>query len=268
MNNDIILTGPPRSGTTLACYLLNKVDDTIALHEPMNLQMFPDPESGLKAVRSFFPKMRNSLIEKGVALSKVKDGNIPSNPFEDDATNKRNSVVIKATVHFEKPLSGQFKLIIKHNGHFTFLLPQLQNYFPIYILLRNPVAVLASWNSIKAPVSGGNLRVLKFLKPKLYNSLESIPDLISRQIQLLDYMYKAYIMTTKAVFLRYEDLIASQGRILSCISPAADQLCEQLESKNKNPLYDSDISQKIKTQLLAFKGAYINYYPVKSIENY
>ncbi len=34
-HNNIILTGIPRSGTTLICYLLNKIPNTVALHEPM-----------------------------------------------------------------------------------------------------------------------------------------------------------------------------------------------------------------------------------------
>ena len=38
---DIVLTGVPRSGTTLICYLLNKVPDAIALHEPMAVAEFP-----------------------------------------------------------------------------------------------------------------------------------------------------------------------------------------------------------------------------------
>jgi len=33
---DIILTGIARSGTTLTCALLNKLPQTVALHEPMN----------------------------------------------------------------------------------------------------------------------------------------------------------------------------------------------------------------------------------------
>jgi hypothetical protein len=33
--NDVVLTGLPRSGTTLTCHLLNKLPDTVALHEPM-----------------------------------------------------------------------------------------------------------------------------------------------------------------------------------------------------------------------------------------
>jgi hypothetical protein len=33
---NVVLTGLPRSGTTLVCRLLNKLPDTVALHEPLS----------------------------------------------------------------------------------------------------------------------------------------------------------------------------------------------------------------------------------------
>jgi len=268
MPNDIIFTGPPRSGTTLACFLLNKVADTIALHEPMNLRMFPDPVAGLVAVRSFFPAMRQSLLKDGTALSKVKDGMIPANPFGAEGANGRASIVNKGLVHFDKPLSPDFKLIIKHNGHFTFLLPELQDHYPIFVLLRHPVATIASWNSIEAPVAKGNLRVLQTLNPTLYTTLEAVPDLLDRQVQLLDEMYQAYLKATQATYLSYEDLISSGGSSLASISSEAAKLSVELASKNSNPLYDENLCTRIKAQLLARSGAYLDFYSPSVIENF
>ena len=34
-DRNIVLTGPGRSGTTLTCFLLNKLPDTVALSEPI-----------------------------------------------------------------------------------------------------------------------------------------------------------------------------------------------------------------------------------------
>jgi len=268
MGNDTILTGPPRSGTTLACYLLNKTADTIALHEPMNLQMFPDRKTGLQSARSFFPEMRASLLENGTAISKVSEGMIPANPFGDTGEGGRSSIVRKGSVHFDKKLSKEFKLIIKHNAHFTFLLPELQDYFPVYIVVRNPVSTLASWNSIKAPVSKGNLKVLETLDPALYKLLDSMPDLLSRQVTLLDKIYLAFLKASKAEFIRYEDIIASKGKALACISGNASTLSEPLESRNENPLYDHQLIQSIKAGLLKHQGAYLDLYSTDSIENF
>ncbi len=268
MHSDIILTGPPRSGTTLACFLLNKLPDTIALHEPMNLQMFPDRQTGLGSVRSFFQEMRKSLLHNGMAISKVSEGMIPSNPFGDSGEGGRESIVKKGLIHFDKPLTPDFKLIIKHNAHFTFLLPELQDYFPVYILIRHPVATIASWNSVKAPVSAGNLKVLETLDPLMFASLAGISDLIERQVKLLDNIYKAFLKATKATYIRYEEIISSGGNAIKTISSSQTNLTEYLESKNTNPLYDSGLTHKIKTQLLATKGAYLDFYPLETIERY
>ena len=130
---NIILTGPPRSGTTLSCFLLNQLPNTIALHEPMNLGMFQSQEQGLEETQQFFAAMRQSLLTEGKALSKVKAGAIPSNPFGKAEEGKRASLVKKDWIHFEKPLQEDFTLVIKQNAHFTFLLDEL--YLP-YLLLR------------------------------------------------------------------------------------------------------------------------------------
>jgi hypothetical protein len=42
---NIVSTGLPRSGTTLTCHLLNKLPNTVALHEPIAPGQFVDLES-------------------------------------------------------------------------------------------------------------------------------------------------------------------------------------------------------------------------------
>ena len=43
---NVLVTGTPRSGTTLICSLVNKLPDTVALHEPMNVWEFADCRDG------------------------------------------------------------------------------------------------------------------------------------------------------------------------------------------------------------------------------
>lgn len=264
--NDIILTGPPRSGTTLSCFLLNKLPDTVALHEPMNLRMFPSKSEGLEATRQFFEEMRSSLLLDGSALAKVSGNTIPDNPFKQTKGGKRESIVQKGRVHFDKPLSQNFQLLIKQNAHFTFMLPELTQHFRCFGIIRNPVSTLASWNSVQAPVSKGNLTVLKTLDPALYQSLEAIPDLLQRQVYLAHLLFQCYLDNPAVQIIRYEDIVASGGKALSPINPAAGLLNEQLESKNRNALYESGLVDQIKEALLgATHQAYLNYYSVEDI---
>lgn len=264
--NNIILTGPPRSGTTLACHLLNKVDNTVALHEPMNLKMFPDPERGLANIDSFYADMRASLLRDGKALSKVADGVIPDNPFESQSDGKRQSTVQKGEVSFDKPLSDDFKLVIKQNAHFTFLLNRLVKIYPCYAIIRNPLSTVASWNSIQAPVSEGNLTVLKGLDPFLHGWLESIPNGVDRQVFLIHKLFEPLAQLDPSHIIRYEDMIDSGGKVLQVIVPEAATLDEELTNQNQNKAYDMELMEEVTIKLNALLDAsYRKYYPREQI---
>jgi hypothetical protein len=263
---NIILTGPPRSGTTLACYLLNKAENTVALHEPMNLRMFPNPEAGLQSIQAFFAEMRQSLLTQGTALAKVAGQSIPDNPFQNGADGKRQSIVQKGIVHFDKTLTKDFLLVIKQNAHFTFLLSELASQYPCYAIIRNPVATIASWNTIEAPVARGNLTVLKTLNPTLYWELEAIPQLLARQARLAHELFQRYLGLAPLEVIRYENMIESSGRELKRISPHAAFLNETLMNKNRNEIYSQALIDDIKTALLAFDGAYLKFYSREEIE--
>lgn len=265
---DIILTGPPRSGTTLACFLLNKLPQTVALHEPMRLSMFATPQKGLESVMAFFPEMRRSLLTEGKALSRISKNEIPDNPFPREASQNRKSIVRKDWVQFQKPLDLGFDLILKHNAHFTFTLTLLQPHFLCYALIRNPIAVIASWNTIDAPVAEGRLNVLPGLRPDLHARLMDVDDVLDRQVMLLHFLFEAYEVLPVDAILRYEDLIASGGKVLAAITPKAGELNENLENKNKSSIYNLAKTGEIKARLLNFEGAYLRYYPKEVLEAY
>lgn len=262
---NIILTGPPRSGTTLTCNLLNKLPGIVALHEPMNLKMFPDRESGLQNIDKFFAQMRTMILDEGQAISKIKEGKIPTNPFSEGKRN-RESVVKKGRFSIDKKLRPDFKLIIKQNAHFTFLLEELKEQYPCYTVIRNPLATLASWNSIKAPVSRGNLTVLKGIDPVLYQRLENIPVLIDRQLELLDEIFNTYSVLRDEEIIRYEEITSSGGKALVVIDPGAIELEESLENKNLVKNYDSILIEKLATRLMKNEGAWKQYYTLSDLE--
>ena len=268
MANNIILTGPPRSGTTLACSLLNQVPNTAALHEPMNLRMFPSPEGALDKIEQFFGVMRSSILENGTALSKIKGQAIPANPFTNKPGGERASVVQKGLLHFDKAFQPDFPLIIKQNGHFTFLLPELAGHYPVYVLLRHPVATIASWNTIQAPVAKGNLRVLQTLDPELHQFLNQVPDLLERQVLLLLEMYDRYASLPDAAFLYYEDLIRTQGQVLSQIVAGGEKLSAPLANKNQNPLYSAALVQQIKLRLSPHHERFLPHYSAEAIAEF
>lgn len=263
MNNDIILTGPPRSGTTLTCFLLNKLEDTIALNEPMNLKMFPSKLDGVRSTQQFFKEMRASLLEDGTALARQVGGRIPDNIFPVEASKEgdlRKNIASKGRIRFDKELSPNFKLAIKHNAHFSFLLDLLVPHYACFVIVRNPLATIASWNTISAPVSRGNLNVLKTLDPDLHAQIDAIPDLIDRQVFLLHKLFSCYEQLDAHNVIRYEDLVLTDGKCLSVFFEGANNLEESLMNKNQNSLYDENLIQKVKRKLLSSEGACWEFY--------
>ena len=83
---DVVLTGLPRSGTTLACLLLNKLPDTVALNEPFNPGMFAEVSSeevACDVIERFYRSMRRKFRRQGVVISKHVGGEVTDNLFGD-----------------------------------------------------------------------------------------------------------------------------------------------------------------------------------------
>jgi ribosome-associated protein YbcJ (S4-like RNA binding protein) len=269
---DIILTGIARSGTTLSCSLLNRLPQCIALHEPMNpadLVGLPYPDAYLERIGAFFKDQRSSLLRSGIAVSKGRDGIVPDNPFGTAlaATGLRASIVRTRTVRFDKALSRDFRLVVKHPNMFTATLPALSTRYPCYAIVRNPLAVLLSWNSIEAPVNEGRLPFGEAFDPELKSHLAAEPDRLSRQLIIIRWYFSRYThLLPRNQVIRYEDLISSGGRALAVMDPGALALSEPLENRNKNHLYDHSLVQALADRLLGEESIYGIFYSRSDVE--
>ncbi len=269
---DIILTGIARSGTTLSCSLLNQLPQCIALHEPMSpsdLIGLPYPEAYLERIGRFFADQRSSLLRSGTAISKGRDGIVPDNPFGTAlaATGLRASTVRTRKVRFDKTLSRDFRLVVKHPNMFTATLPALSSRYPCYAIVRNPLAVLLSWNSIQAPVNQGWLPFGEAFDPELKSSLAAEPDRLSRQLIIIRWYFSRYThLLPRSHVIRYEDLVSSGGRALAVMDPAALALCKPLENRNQNHLYDRSLVQAFADRLLGEESIYGGFYSRSDVE--
>jgi hypothetical protein len=90
---------------------------------------------------------------------------------------------------------------------------------------------------------------------------------LERRLYLLSWQFERFgEELPEGNVIRYEDIVASGGRALSVITPAAEELDEPLESKNLNPLYDRDQMLKFGEALLASDGAYWFFYSRESVK--
>lgn len=275
---NIVITGPGRSGTTLACYLLNKLPDAVALAEPITPgkleHLMPDTEAVCDGVERFYRRMRRRALSRGTVISKHVGGVVPDNTKAVvDGTRQR--VADRGEIVVGKELERDFYLAVKQPGLFTALLPTLVHRFPCYAVVRNPLAKLASGASLRSRHEGDRP---KPPRPKPPSGQRYDPDLaarvkkaggdrIDRNLAVLDYYFARYAeYLPPEHVVRYEDIVRSGGRALGVMVPSAGLLDEPLELRNLNALYDRDEVFRLGERLLASKGAYWHYYSRESVE--
>ena len=275
-NRNVVLTGLPRSGTTLACHLLNKLPDTVALTEPISPGRFagllPDYEAVGDGVEEFYARMRRMALEDGWVVSKHVGGEVPDNSFgRPDASGERKSVLEKGRIPVGKPLPEDFFLVVKQPGLFTALLPTLTERLPCYAIIRNPLSVLASRTSLgRSPGRHPNDRLSAVQKydGDLERRMASVPrGTLEWRLNMMSHSFERFRdELPDDHIIRYEDIVATGGRALSAVVPTAGTLDEPLESKNLNPLYDREEMLGLGERLLASEGAYWDFYPRETVE--
>ena len=212
-------------------------------------------------------------LEKGKVISKHIGGEVPDNPFgraESEGGVRRSLVKRgegKGRIPVGKGLDRDFLLVVKSPAMFSALLPVLVKRFPAYAIVRNPLSVLASWNSIDHKPLGGHAPAAERYDGRLREALASITDDRERQLYILSWWYGRFDrdLPDDSV-IRYEDIVGSGGRALSAVTPAAGILDEPLLSRNRNPLYDRERMLRLGERLLQTEGAYWRFYARESVE--
>lgn len=263
---DVLLTGLPRAGTTLACTLLNSLSDTVALDEPMRLKRLARLRfHGLicGGFERFFARSRRSILERGCVESRGVDGRVVSNHVSDarDAAGRRTEVTSRMEIRIDKPLSDDFQLIVKQPSGIAPLLSALEGRIRTYAILRNPLSVLASWNSVAMSMAEGHIPAEERLDPRLRRQLAGMEDRVERQITLLAWYFERYRSSLpEDRIIRYEDIVSSGGGALGVINDRARELGEPLENRNRNDAYDAEQLQEFARRLLETDAAYWHFY--------
>lgn len=269
---NILLTGLPRSGTNLSCALLNKVEQTVALAEPMDVGGLGRAGGRAEAmwlIERFLQEQRHSLLTRGVAFTRHLAGEVQDNYFASpaEADGLRTSRSDRGLIAFDKRLNPDFRLVIKHPAAFTALLPELAENFPCFALIRNPLSVLASWSSNRIPVHEGHAPAAENLDSRLKARLAGIAERPKRQLFLLSWFFAQFRdALPDSQLIRYENLIQSNGSALQVIAPSAATLNVPLASRNANALYNWRQHGELVKRLLDSDGAYWHFYQRGEVE--
>lgn len=266
---NIILAGVARSGSTLVCHLLNNSSDVVALHEPIQPKIVPmKTDEAVAYIQNYFDQQRHLILSSGIAESCSSSGKVPDNHVGkfNSKTGKREVLLDGKKIIIDKSLDNSFSLLIKQPGMFTALLSVLKEYFPCYATIRNPLAVLRSWNSVDMAVTNGHAPAAEERDQLLKQALKIEPDRYQRQLILLSWYFEQYTKyLTESQIIRYEDVISTGGQCLSRIDSSLTISEKKLENKNNNALYDRSIKNVLAECLLDSNGFYWNYYSKQDV---
>ena len=255
-DRNIVLTGIPRSGTTLAVTLLNQRPDTLALSEPMDIDALgqcPSRQARIAQIQDFFAGVRAQVAAQGRIPQRTVAGEA-TNYFDASPAGGRQSTITGSTlVELTRPLSERHVCVIKHPNAFTALLGELVAVFECLAIVRNPVSVLASWHSLDAPLASGRAPMAERFDERLRTSLGKSVDTLDRQLRLLGWYFDQYLdHLPRARIVRYEDIISSAGlALLSALDdrPTADAAgipaATTLHSRNASKLYDRRFMRRL-----------------------
>jgi len=298
-DRNVLVTGLPRSGTTLACELLNLVPDVVALDEPMNRLMLtrdslpaaprrrpkgrlPWPGSrgarptraGLPAdlvadnIGRFLDATRASITDRGMALTRHVEGRVLGSKVADEyeAGGLRGRLFARGEIRFDKQLSPDFVLVVKHNSAFAAVLPQLATRFAVTAIVRNPLSIISSWQTVPFPVQRGHASIAELLDPELALALSRIDDRVDRQFFLLSWFFGHFRDDLPGdAFLRYEDIVASNGAALAAVVSSAAGLARPLTNRNRSAVYDPAAVAALGRRLLDTDGPWWHFYTPDSV---
>ena len=261
-----LLSGVPRSGTSLCCRLAGGLPDTVALSEPIRRKAFggmETPHGACVRIGDFAEQARAGILAERRASSVQVDGRLDDNRSASRHTDAglRRLRGEWGEIAIDKPLSARFTLLIKHNALFAALLPRLTELFSCLALVRNPLSVLASWQTVDLPVHRGRIPAGEELDRDLHRALEREPGVLARQLIVLDWFFGRFHAHLDPVnILRYEDVVESGGMALFRRLGHEDARPAELRSRNDSTLYDGVMIDTLLKALLDRGGQWARLY--------
>ena len=275
-----LLCGIPRSGNGLCCRLADGLPDTVALSQPYHPRCEFDgirfgslprePSGACGRLREFAARVRQQIREEGRAPSHQVGGGLYDNIMgaERDAdSGLRERRGEWGSVAIDKPLSGHFTLFMSQPAVFSALLPGVAEHFGCFALVRNPLSLLASWQTVNLPFHRGRIAGAEPYDPELRRALDEEPDRVQRQLIILEWFFARYdAHLERRHVIRYEDLVESGGSLLFRRLGHERAEPASLKSRNESALYDGDVVETLLTALLDRGGAWTRFYRSSELE--
>lgn len=232
---NLLLTGLPRGGLTVASALLDTLPDCVSLNEPAwqktKTTELTQPLPYCKWLIGDHVWQRQRLLnEVPVKDFRAKDGK-PLLDGMHDPRALRNDTGEIGNAPFTRPgLSPDFMLCIKQHALFTALLDRLVqfDFFKIIVIIRHPLDVIQSWQKQEhTTLADGKLDIPAgwWAEADRIHTLDAPP--LERMVQLYEaFMERYHTHQDRITIIKYEDIINRPATISelaghSDIAPAA-----------------------------------------------
>lgn len=245
---NLLITGIPRSGTTLITATLHDIPNCVALGEPEELKQLhktsASPAEYAEKVSRFAAMTRQRILAREPIAMHFDKGamRVPSNyfkrtvsPFGTQAERTYELREAVATV-----MNESFTLALKNNAQFTSCLEALLAHkeFTVLAVVRHPLACLLSWRSLRMPVSFGKLPAGERFSREL-RKVAKLEDVLLAQVKILDWFFGVYFsLRDRVQLVRYEDFVAAPESVRRFADAPQNHVFPKYESLNRRPEYD------------------------------
>jgi len=220
---NLIITGLPRSGTTLAAAVIDQAPDTLCLSEPNGhvdlMSSAASPEDFVTKLCQEFDAVRRIILGGGSVLDRRRaDGAPITNYFSDPLPDGRREAVLTTCAVTRSGLSADFMLGVKHNALYSAVLPEIvqSGRFRVITIVRDPVPVLMSWQTIDVPISRGRLPAGERFWPELAALGTADIDLTDKQIGICDLLLCRFAqLAGRIAVIPYEAFVADPAQLLA-----------------------------------------------------
>jgi hypothetical protein len=225
-----------------------------------------EPDATLDAVNAEVARLRTRIWCERAAPSKGVEGEFSSNFMSEAASGSglRRSLAALTDMRIDKPLTPEFMLFVKHPALFSALVRCAHGRVPVRAIVRHPLDVLCSWQTIDFPVGRGYAPMAERVTPELRARLASMPEVLARQCAILAWFFaqfRRYLSPQDVV--RYEDLVLSPADILAGWVRQARGLDLRAEIRPIDPAtrYRGVDRSRNHSALVAIGDAFLPWYP-------
>ncbi len=268
MKSNNLITGIPRSGTTLITSLIADSQKAVVFSEPEWLKLIRQSsetsDAFTKELLFQIARLRTDIDQNKPLKLKInkETQKTPTNYYKRDNSGEVITIKNEEWVQLEKAYA-KYPFYIKSNAQFTACLSDLikTNEFKIYGIIRNPISCIMSWRSLKIPVSFGNMKIAEKYSTDFLDFTSGSTDLLHKQVLIIDWFYREFFNHLNAVeIIKYEDLLTDTHGIISQITGNNSPDINKLESGNKNKYYDHSEKQLIQDYLVKYGDHYKKFY--------